>query len=84
MQGYKERCQNLELELEVKGKNTKNSESTKDMEFEIKKVRDTLTKQTSQLKEEKHRLQAQLQDAQASLKSYSSDPTYLNHQNDIS
>ena len=58
LDGYRERCQNLELELEVKGKSDKKEQSGNDMENEIRKVRETFMKQTSQLKEEKHKLLA--------------------------
>lgn len=53
IKGYLERCKTLELDLEVKGKDNKKEISGDGMEFEIRKVRETYTKQVSQLKEEK-------------------------------
>jgi hypothetical protein len=41
------------LELEVQGKSSKKEQVGGDMEFEIRKIRETSAKQVAQLKEEK-------------------------------
>jgi hypothetical protein len=42
---YQERCQNLESELEIKGKQIYQKDLKMEMEAEMKKQRDTLNKQ---------------------------------------
>jgi hypothetical protein len=54
--GYQERCQNLESELEIKGKQISQKDPKMDMEVEMKKQRDTLNKQIFLLKEEKQKM----------------------------
>ena len=39
IQGFQERCKNLEIEMEVKGKNTR-KDGSEEMEFEIRKMRE--------------------------------------------
>ena len=75
--GYKERCQSLETDLRAKtvihSKIDSNQQSNS-LEFEIKKQRETYTKQISQLKEEKQSLSLQLTEVQNKLKSITTDP----------
>ena len=83
VQGYKERCQSLETDLRAKtgiqGK-TDSHQQSNSLEFEIKKQRETYTKQISQLKEEKQSLSLQLSDVQNQVKSMTTDPMQIKHE----
>lgn len=72
--GFKERCEALEKEiLIVKGNDMAPRSQDNAMEFEMRKLRDTYSKQISALKEEKSSLAVQLQTAQNKLKAQSEE-----------
>lgn len=72
--GFQQRCKDLEQELEISKGNDRQKETQDSMEFEVRKMRETHAKQLSALKEEKSQLNIQLINVQNKLKAIDADP----------